>query len=172
MVRGKEVEEWEVRWTGYSEAHDQWRTRDKRERGAPLPQLRDFEAARLHMESQVRDEAVRRREQRGRRTAQAGQLFAQLISNPCDEMELLEASECDSEYPLPWEHRATLEGRTLALVTELSANALKLFQHPEFNGNQRLKTEDPPLIRSVKDRAEPEVSVGSVTGGKPFWDFQ
>ncbi|KAK3260765.1 hypothetical protein CYMTET_30296, partial [Cymbomonas tetramitiformis] len=51
-VRGKEVEEWKVRWTGYSKAHDQWRTRDKLERGGPLQQLREFEQARLHMEAQ------------------------------------------------------------------------------------------------------------------------
>ena len=62
-VRGKEVEEWKVRWTGYSKAHDQWRTRDKLERGSPLQQLREFEQARLHMEAQVRDEATGTRRQ-------------------------------------------------------------------------------------------------------------
>lgn len=90
MVGGKEVEEWKVRWTGYSKAHDQWRTSDKLERGGPLQPLQDFEAARLSMEAQVRDEADRRREQRSQRAAQAGVTFAHLPVNPCDEMYLLE----------------------------------------------------------------------------------
>ncbi|KAK3288479.1 hypothetical protein CYMTET_4043 [Cymbomonas tetramitiformis] len=54
LVRGKELEEWKVRWTGYSKAHDQWRTRDKLEHGGPLQQLREFEAARISMEAQRR----------------------------------------------------------------------------------------------------------------------
>ncbi|KAK3250406.1 hypothetical protein CYMTET_40208 [Cymbomonas tetramitiformis] len=52
MVRGKEVDAWKWRWTGYSKAHDEWRTRDTLECGASLRQLRDFEAARLQLESQ------------------------------------------------------------------------------------------------------------------------
>ncbi|KAK3234940.1 hypothetical protein CYMTET_54819 [Cymbomonas tetramitiformis] len=51
VVRGKEVEEWKVRWTGYSKAHNQWRTREKLERGGPLEQLREFEDARLETEA-------------------------------------------------------------------------------------------------------------------------
>ena len=177
VVRGKEVEEWKVRWTGYTKAHDQWRTRDKLERGAPLQQLRDFEAARLQMESQVRDEAVRRREQRGRKAAQAGQLFAQLISNPCDELDLLEASECDNEYPLPWEHRETLEDGTLALVTELPANALKIFG-PRilvlFSGTGSVEREFLRCFPSAE-----AITLDSVAAWQPFhlvdllqWDYR
>ncbi|KAK3278331.1 hypothetical protein CYMTET_13719 [Cymbomonas tetramitiformis] len=119
-VRGKEVEEWKVRWTGYSKAHDQWRTRDKLERGGPLQQLREFEQARLRMEAQVRDEATRRREQRGRHSAQAGMTLAHLITNPCDELDQLEQMEHDT--PLPWERQErTEEDGSLARVTELMA---------------------------------------------------
>eukprot|EP00854_Cymbomonas_tetramitiformis_P001451 gene1451-biopygen1311 len=50
ISRGKEIVEWKVRWTGYSKAHDSWRTRDKLERGAPLQQLQDFEFERLDMD--------------------------------------------------------------------------------------------------------------------------
>ncbi|KAK3283974.1 hypothetical protein CYMTET_8352 [Cymbomonas tetramitiformis] len=113
-VRGKEVEEWKVRWTGYSKAHDQWRTRDKLERGSPLQQLREFEQARLHMEAQVRDEATRRREQRGRHSAQAGMTLAHLITNPCDELDQLEQMEDD--IPLPWERQERVEDGSLALA--------------------------------------------------------
>ncbi|KAK3264125.1 hypothetical protein CYMTET_27115 [Cymbomonas tetramitiformis] len=118
-IRGKEVEEWKVRWTGYSKAHDQWRTRDKLERGGPLQQLREFEQARLRMEAQVRDEATRRREQRGRHSAQAGMTLAHLITNPCDELDQLEQMEQDT--PLPWERQERTEDGSLALVTELLA---------------------------------------------------
>ncbi|KAK3282057.1 hypothetical protein CYMTET_10185 [Cymbomonas tetramitiformis] len=33
VSRGKEIEEWKERWTGFSKARDQWRTRDKLKRG-------------------------------------------------------------------------------------------------------------------------------------------
>ncbi|KAK3283512.1 hypothetical protein CYMTET_8791 [Cymbomonas tetramitiformis] len=118
-VRGKEVEEWKVRWTGYSKAHGKWRTRDKLERGGPLQQLREFEQARLRMEAQVRDEATRRREQRGRHSAQAGMTLAHLITNPCDELDQLEQMKHDT--PLPWERQERTEDGSLALVTELLA---------------------------------------------------
>ncbi|KAK3270799.1 hypothetical protein CYMTET_20817 [Cymbomonas tetramitiformis] len=129
-VRGKEVEEWKVGWTGYSKAHDQWRTRDKLERGAPLQQLRDFENARLRMEAQVRDEATRRREQRSRRSARTGVTLAHLITNPCDELEQLEQMQPDS--PLPWERGEVAEDGTLALVTELSAAFIKPSTRPRI----------------------------------------
>ncbi|KAK3259307.1 hypothetical protein CYMTET_31688, partial [Cymbomonas tetramitiformis] len=64
ISRGKEIVKCKVRWPGYSKAHDSWRTRDKLERGAPLQQLKKFEAERLAMEGQVHDAALRRREQR------------------------------------------------------------------------------------------------------------
>jgi hypothetical protein len=129
-VRGKEVEEWKVRWTGYSKAHDQWRTRDKLERGSPLQQLREFEQARLHMEAQVRDEATRRREQRGRHSAQAGMTLAHLITNPCDELDQLEQMEDD--IPLPWERQERVEDGSLALVTELLAIQAKTTRTPRI----------------------------------------
>ncbi|KAK3274914.1 hypothetical protein CYMTET_16929 [Cymbomonas tetramitiformis] len=129
-VRGKEVEEWKVRWTGYSKAHDQWRTRDKLERGGPLQQLREFEQARLHMEAQVRDEATRRREQRGRHSAQAGMTLAHLITNPCDELDQLEQMEHD--IPLPWERQERTEDGSLALVTELLAIQTEVTRMPRI----------------------------------------
>ncbi|KAK3285658.1 hypothetical protein CYMTET_6747 [Cymbomonas tetramitiformis] len=129
-VRGKEVEEWKVRWTGYSKAHDQWRTRDKLERGGPLQQLRDFEQARLRMEAQVRDEATRRREQRGRHSAQAGVTLAHLITNPCDELDQLEQME--HAALLPWEQQELTEDGSLALVTELLATQTETTRVPRI----------------------------------------
>eukprot|EP00854_Cymbomonas_tetramitiformis_P011813 gene11813-biopygen12132 len=122
LVRGKEIEEWKVRWTGYSKAHDQWRTRDKLEHGGPLQQLREFESARISMEAQVREEAVRRREQRQRRGSSTGTTFAYLIADPCDELHLLEHLE--SEPLLPWEQREILEDGTLAHIAELCVSDL------------------------------------------------
>eukprot|EP00854_Cymbomonas_tetramitiformis_P016299 gene16299-biopygen16807 len=120
VVRGKEIEGWKVRWTGYSKAHDQWRTRDKLEHGGPLQQLREFEAARISMEAQVREEAAKRREQRQRHVNRSGTTLAHLIADPCDELHYLDSLEDVSS--LPWEQRETLEGGTLAHITELHAS--------------------------------------------------
>ena len=122
LVRGKELEEWKVRWTGYSKAHDQWRTRDKLEHGGPLQQLREFEAARISMEAQVREEAARRREQRQRHVNRAGTTLAHLIADPCEELHYLDSLEDAS--PLPWERCETLEDGTLAHITELHASSI------------------------------------------------
>ncbi|KAK3261389.1 hypothetical protein CYMTET_29702 [Cymbomonas tetramitiformis] len=101
VVRGKEIEEWKVKWTGYSKAHDQWRTRDKLEHGGPLQQLREFEAARISMEAQVREEAASSGEQRQRRVNHLGTTLAHLIADPCDKLHYLDSLEDDSS--LPWE---------------------------------------------------------------------
>ncbi|KAK3250902.1 hypothetical protein CYMTET_39736 [Cymbomonas tetramitiformis] len=122
LVRGKELEEWKVRWTGYSKAHDQWRTRDKLEHGGPLQQLREFEAARISMEAQVREEAAKRREQRQRHVNRAGTTLAHLIADPCEELHYLDSLEDAS--PLPWERCETLEDGTLAHITELHASSI------------------------------------------------
>ncbi|KAK3286792.1 hypothetical protein CYMTET_5675 [Cymbomonas tetramitiformis] len=130
VVRGKEIEEWKVRWTGYSKAHDQWRTRDKLEHGGPLQQLREVESARVSMEAQIREEAARRREQRQRRGSSSGTTLAHLIADPCDELYLLEHLE--TEPPLPWERREILENGTLAHVTELCASDLVQSSNPRI----------------------------------------
>ncbi|KAK3260592.1 hypothetical protein CYMTET_30458 [Cymbomonas tetramitiformis] len=96
----KEIVDWKVvRWTGYSKAHDSWRTRDKLERGAPLQQLKDFEAdERLVMEGQVRDAALRRREQRrdtaGSAAVAAGASLAYLLARPWEEEFEDHSDEC------------------------------------------------------------------------------
>ncbi|KAK3250752.1 hypothetical protein CYMTET_39877 [Cymbomonas tetramitiformis] len=53
------------------------------------------------------------------RGAPVGATLAQLITNPCDELETLEQMEQDT--PLPWKYEETAEDGSLALLTELSA---------------------------------------------------
>jgi hypothetical protein len=55
---GGEKEEFLVRWTGYSHAHDSWKSRDSLNFGGELEQLRDFEKARLSQEGQFREKAL------------------------------------------------------------------------------------------------------------------
>ncbi|KAK3269272.1 hypothetical protein CYMTET_22280 [Cymbomonas tetramitiformis] len=52
------VEEFRVRWTGYSTAHDSWKTREAPNYGGELKQLREFEKARLSQERQLREKAL------------------------------------------------------------------------------------------------------------------
>eukprot|EP00854_Cymbomonas_tetramitiformis_P034561 gene34561-biopygen33383 len=123
ISRGKEVEEWKVRWTGYFKAHDSWRTRDKLERGSPLQQLREFEAARLAMEGQVRHAALRRRE---RRRDTAGPTVAALCSSssPLLGTPWEEELEDNSTECLPWERReVTSKGETTYATTLAATDA-------------------------------------------------
>ena len=120
ISRGKEIEEWKVRWTGYSKAHDQWRTRDKLERGAPLQQLREFETKRLAMEDQVRDSAMRRREHlRGSAdlgTVVTGVSLAQMVAQPWEER----LGRKTPDACLPWErYEESADGEDM-YVTELA----------------------------------------------------
>ncbi|KAK3270569.1 hypothetical protein CYMTET_21040 [Cymbomonas tetramitiformis] len=66
-VRGKAVREWKVRWTGYSVAHDQWRTREKMDRRGENQQLKEFEARRLSQQAEVMSAAIKRGNQRRER---------------------------------------------------------------------------------------------------------
>jgi hypothetical protein len=125
ISRGKEIEEWKVRWTGFSKAHDQWRTRDKLERGAPLQQLRDFEERRLAMEQQVRNSAAQRREHRRHQNvtllmASGDRTMAQQLSAQFYGISNSSASAC-----LPWEEQQITETGEMAYVTELTQNPVK-----------------------------------------------
>ncbi|KAK3234988.1 hypothetical protein CYMTET_54780 [Cymbomonas tetramitiformis] len=104
-VRGKAVEEWEVRWTGYSAAHDQWRTREKMDRGGENQQLKEFEARRLSQQAETMNTAKYQRNKRMDHTsanllALQGVTLAQLLEHPCDGSEQEPPEAC---Y-LPWEH--------------------------------------------------------------------
>ncbi|KAK3273485.1 hypothetical protein CYMTET_18277 [Cymbomonas tetramitiformis] len=79
----------------------------------------------------IRDEATRRREQRGRHSAQAGMTLAHLITNPCDELDQLEQMEQDT--PLPWERQERTEDGSLALVTELLAIQTEATRMPRIH---------------------------------------
>ena len=121
-VRGKAVEEWKVRWTGYSAAHDQWRTRDKMDRGAENQQLKEFETRRLRQQAEVMDAArhgIQRRERRDPTPAELqalkGVTLAQLMEHPCDAPE----PETPEMCCLPWERLELMEDGSLAIVTQL-----------------------------------------------------
>ncbi|KAK3250923.1 hypothetical protein CYMTET_39721 [Cymbomonas tetramitiformis] len=43
--RAKDIEEFLVRWTGYSNAHDSWKTRESLNYGGELEQITEFEQA-------------------------------------------------------------------------------------------------------------------------------
>ena len=106
--------EGEVDWV--SKTHDQWRTRDKLERGAPLQQLRDFEERRLAMEQQVRDSAAQRREHRRHQNAtllmaSGDRTMAQHLSAQFYGMSNSSASAC-----LPWEEQQITETGEVAYV--------------------------------------------------------
>eukprot|EP00854_Cymbomonas_tetramitiformis_P005276 gene5276-biopygen5263 len=79
MVKGKLVEEWKVRWTGYSATHDQWRTRDKME-----PTTK---AERINSSRSVRHDDWR-------------------MQYPCDVSDVEPNPE---NFCLPWERVETLE---------------------------------------------------------------
>eukprot|EP00854_Cymbomonas_tetramitiformis_P003792 gene3792-biopygen3735 len=69
---GREVEEFLVRWTGYSNAHDSWKTRESLNYGGELEQLNEFERLRLSREGQAREQAlqeVRRQRKQKRKHA-------------------------------------------------------------------------------------------------------
>eukprot|EP00854_Cymbomonas_tetramitiformis_P017609 gene17609-biopygen18182 len=89
----------------------------------------------------------------------------------------LEALECDNERPLPWEHRETLEDGTLALVTELSADALKVLG-PRilvlFSGTSSVEREFLRCFPSAE-----AITLDSVTAWQPIhvadilqWNYQ
>ncbi|KAK3268091.1 hypothetical protein CYMTET_23380 [Cymbomonas tetramitiformis] len=70
---GKEIEEFQVRWTGYSKAHDEWKTREDLNYGGLLEPLVQFEQNRLSQEGRARENALRdaRNQRRTRRSAAA-----------------------------------------------------------------------------------------------------
>eukprot|EP00854_Cymbomonas_tetramitiformis_P034113 gene34113-biopygen13706 len=119
-VRGKAVPEWKVRWTGYSAAHDQWRTREKMDRGGENQQLKEFEARRLSQQAETMNTAKYQRSKRKDHTsanllALQGVTLAQLLEHPCDGLEQEPPEAC---Y-LPWEHLEQMEDGSMAIVTEL-----------------------------------------------------
>ncbi|KAK3241869.1 hypothetical protein CYMTET_48393 [Cymbomonas tetramitiformis] len=96
MKGGKEVEEFLVRWTGYSNAHDSWKTRESLNYGGELEQLTEFEQLRLSREGQAREKALQEvRMQRKQRRERVGALT---FLDTSDEGKLTSLDNC-----LPWE---------------------------------------------------------------------
>jgi hypothetical protein len=120
-LRGKQIEEWKVRWTGYSDAHDQWRTREKMNRGGENQQLKEFEAARLDALVRTRDAAVQRRSYQHNATTimYLGATFAELLEHPCDAPE----AHSPEDGCLPWEHVEVLDDGEHARVTVVDVDA-------------------------------------------------
>eukprot|EP00854_Cymbomonas_tetramitiformis_P011857 gene11857-biopygen12179 len=119
-VRGKAVQEWKVRWTGYSAAHDQWRTREKMDRGGENQQLKEFEARILSQQAETMNTAKYQRSKRKDHTsanllALQDVTLTQLLEHPCDGPEQESPEAC---Y-LPWEHLDQMEDGSMAIVTEL-----------------------------------------------------
>ena len=117
MVKGKSVEEWKVRWTGYSAAHDQWRTRDKMDRGGENQQLKEFEAQRLGMQADTLKSVEHgRRQRQQRQPVHLGVTLSQLMEHPCD---VPEVDSTPEGFCLPWERVETLENGELVVITDL-----------------------------------------------------
>eukprot|EP00854_Cymbomonas_tetramitiformis_P034558 gene34558-biopygen33356 len=119
MVKGKSVEEWKVRWTGYSAAHDQWRARDKMDRGGENQQLKEFEARRLGMQADMLSTMLKSVEH-GRRQQQPvhlGVTLSQLMEHQCDVPEVNSPPE---DFCLPWERVEILRNGELAVITDLN----------------------------------------------------
>eukprot|EP00854_Cymbomonas_tetramitiformis_P012226 gene12226-biopygen12577 len=93
---GKEVEEFLVRWTGYSNAHDSWKTRESLNYGGELEQLSGFEQLRLSREKQAREKALQEvRRQRKQKREHARNLT---FLDTSGEVDLNSLDNC-----LPWE---------------------------------------------------------------------
>ncbi|KAK3269400.1 hypothetical protein CYMTET_22156 [Cymbomonas tetramitiformis] len=117
MVKGKSVEEWKVRWTGYSAAHDQWRSRDKMDRGGENQQLKEFEAQRLGMQADMLKSTEHdRRQRQQRQPVHLGVTLSQLMEHPCDVPEVDSPPE---DFCLPWERVETLGNGELVVITDL-----------------------------------------------------
>eukprot|EP00854_Cymbomonas_tetramitiformis_P014742 gene14742-biopygen15194 len=120
-LRGKQIEEWKVRQTGYSDAHDQWRTREKMHRGRENQQLKEFEAARLDAQVKTRDAAVQRRSYQHDATTvmYLGATFAELLEHPCDAPE----THSPEDRCLSWEHVEVLDDGEHARMTVVDVEA-------------------------------------------------
>ncbi|KAK3249211.1 hypothetical protein CYMTET_41350 [Cymbomonas tetramitiformis] len=82
---GKKIEEFQVRWTGYSKARDEWKTRADLNFGGPLEQLLVFENERFTQEGRAKEKALHdARSQRLARRQQRAALNAMEVdeSNP------------------------------------------------------------------------------------------
>ncbi|KAK3250378.1 hypothetical protein CYMTET_40236 [Cymbomonas tetramitiformis] len=97
---GKKIEEFQVRWTGYSKAHDEWKTRADLNFGGPLEQLLVFENERLTQEGRAKEKALHdARSQRLARRQQKAALNAMEVdeSNPDYLLRSAEVVTVDSE---------------------------------------------------------------------------
>ncbi len=120
---GKEIEEFQVRWTGYSKAHDEWKTREDLNYGGLLEPLVQFEQNRLSQEGRAREKALRdaRSQRRARRVA-ATVLTALCTeeTNPYqDWIQAFTLSQEENEC-LPWESYSAATGAFLTVLTETS----------------------------------------------------
>ncbi|KAK3278160.1 hypothetical protein CYMTET_13882 [Cymbomonas tetramitiformis] len=92
---GKEVEEFLVRWTGYSNARDSWKSRESLNYGGELGQLAEIERLRLYREGQAREKALLdARNQRKQKREQAKALALLETSDDLDLLDLLDAHVC------------------------------------------------------------------------------
>ncbi|KAK3274298.1 hypothetical protein CYMTET_17516 [Cymbomonas tetramitiformis] len=99
---GKKIEEFQVRWTGYSKAHDEWKTRADLDFGGPLEQLLVFENERLTQEGRAKEKALHdARSQRLARRQQRAALNAMEVDE--SDPDYLLRSVTESPPCLPWE---------------------------------------------------------------------
>eukprot|EP00854_Cymbomonas_tetramitiformis_P011174 gene11174-biopygen11456 len=93
---GKEVEEFLVRWTGYTNSHEDWKTRESLNYGGELEQLAEFEQLRLSREGQAREKALQ--EARMQRKQRRERARALTFLDTSDEGGPTSLDNC-----LPWE---------------------------------------------------------------------
>ena len=121
--KGKKVEEFQVRWTGYSKAHDEWKTRDDLNFGGPLEQLLEFENARLTQEGVLKEKALlEARNQRQARRQRRAALGAMETSEGSDPDFLLRTPE-GAPLCLPWESYSPATDSFLTVLQPLQGRA-------------------------------------------------
>ncbi len=120
---GKEIEEFQVRWTGYSKAHDEWKTREDLNYGGLLEPLVQFEQNRLSQEGRAREKALRdaRLQRRTRRNAAASLTVLRAEDwDPYRDLVSVPPYSRGEKECLPWESYSSATGAFLTVLEETS----------------------------------------------------